>query len=97
MNRNVEKIKARITPTGNGAHIIISKEYLGMSAEVLIYPMCFQCKHYRKKGEVCKTDACVNKKYILAETGKTEIDYIAFASNLPELPKDCKYFEEKIK
>ena len=59
------------------------------------FTTCLQCKHYRKKGQVCKTDACVNDKYILAETGKKEIEYIAFSSNLSELPKNCKYFEIK--
>ncbi|OYT32472.1 hypothetical protein B6U93_01695 [Candidatus Woesearchaeota archaeon ex4484_78] len=97
MNRKARKIEAKVTAVGNGAHIIVPKQYLGMNAEVIIFPLCFQCKYYRKKGEICKTDACVNKKYILTETGKKEIDYIAFASNLPELPKNCKYFEEKIK
>ena len=89
-------VVSEIRSTCNGSHIIVPKEHLGLRAEVTIFPNFLDCKHYRKRRGVCKTDACVNKKYILNETGEKDLGYLAFASNLPELPKNCKYFEKRI-
>lgn len=56
---------------------------------------CLDCRHYRKIGEVCESDSCVNEKYIAAEVSNGNIiSYIAFSSELPKLPKDCKYYEK---
>jgi len=95
MNKIREKIiNERVSPIGNGAHIIVPKGFIGCYAKVTIFPKCFYCKYYKKRGEICNTDACTNKKYISEEVGERSVSYLAFASNLPELPKDCKYFEK---